>query len=87
VIAEDHPYIQQAAAVTRALGIEPTFSRSSTDSNIPISLGIPAMTIGGGGQGFGAHSLDEWFRHENGALGVQRVMLIVLAQVGVAQTS
>jgi len=87
VIAEDHPYIQQAAAVTRALGIEPTFSRSSTDSNIPISLGIPAMTIGGGGQGFGAHSLDEWFRNENGALGVQRVMLIVLAQVGVAQTS
>ena len=87
VIAEDHPYIQQAAAVTRALGIEPTFSRSSTDSNIPISLGIPAMSIGGGGQGFGAHSLDEWFRNENGALGVQRVMLIVLAQVGVAQTS
>jgi acetylornithine deacetylase/succinyl-diaminopimelate desuccinylase-like protein len=87
VIAEDHPYIQQAAAVTRALGIEPTFSRSSTDSNIPISLGIPAVTIGGGGQGFGAHSLDEWFRNEDGALGVQRVMLIVLAQVGVAQTS
>ncbi len=87
VVAEDHPYVQQAAAVTRALGIEPSFGRSSTDSNIPISLGIPAVTIGGGGQGFGAHSLGEWFRNEDGAIGVQRVMLIVLAQVGVAQAS
>ena len=49
--------------------------------------GTPAVTIGGGGQGFGAHSLDEWFRNEDGALGVQRVMLVVLAQVGLAQTS
>lgn len=87
VVAEDHPYVQQAAAVTRVLGMEPSFSRSSTDSNIPISMDVPAVTIGGGGQGFGAHSLDEWFRNENGAVGVQRVMLIVLAQVGVAQTS
>lgn len=87
VIAEDHPYVQQAAAVTRVLGMDPSFGRSSTDSNIPISMGIPAVTIGGGGQGFGAHSLDEWFRNDNGAVGVQRVMLIVLAQVGVAQAS
>jgi len=86
-VAEDHPYVQQAAAVTRVLGMEPSFGRSSTDSNIPISMDVPAVTIGGGGQGFGAHSLDEWFRNENGAVGVQRVMLIVLAQVGVAQTS
>ncbi len=86
-IAEDDPYVQQAAAVTRVLGMEPTFGRSSTDSNIPISMGIPAITIGGGGQGVGAHSLDEWFRNVDGALGVQRVLLIVLAQVGVTQAS
>ena len=86
-VAVDHPFVEQAAAVTRALGLFPGFGRSSTDSNIPISMGIPAVTIGGGGQGFGAHSLDEWFRNEDGALGVQRVMLVVLAQVGVAQTS
>ncbi len=86
-IAEDDPYVQQAAAVTRAMGLEPTFGRSSTDSNIPISMGIPAITIGGGGQGVGAHSLDEWFRNVDGPLGVQRVLLIVLAQVGVAQMS
>lgn len=86
-IAEDDPFVQQAAAVTRALGMEPSFGRSSTDSNIPISMGIPAITIGGGGQGFGAHSLDEWFRNDNGAVGVQRVLLVVLAEVGVTQVS
>jgi acetylornithine deacetylase/succinyl-diaminopimelate desuccinylase-like protein len=86
-LAEDDPYVQQAAAVTRVLGLEPTFGRSSTDSNIPISLGIPAITIGGGGQGVGAHSLDEWFRNVDGATGVQRVLLILLAQVGVTQVS
>ena len=86
-IAESHAYVQQAAAVTRALGLEPSFGRSSTDANIPISMGIPAITVGGGGQGFGAHSLDEWFRNVNGPRGVQRVLLIALAEVKVARTS
>lgn len=86
-LAEDHPFVQQAAAVTRALGLEPSFGRSSTDANIPISMGIPAITVGGGGQGFGAHSLDEWFRNVDGPRGIQRVLLIALAEVGVAQTS
>jgi acetylornithine deacetylase/succinyl-diaminopimelate desuccinylase-like protein len=86
-IAEDHPFVQQAAAVTRALGLEPSFGRSSTDANIPISMGIPAITTGGGGQGFGAHSLDEWFRNVDGPVGVQRVLLIALAQAGVARAS
>ena len=86
-VAIDHPFVEQTAAVTRSLGLFPGFGRSSTDSNIPISLGIPSVTIGGGGQGFGAHSLDEWFRNEDGAPGVQSVRLVVLAQVGLAQTS
>lgn len=86
-IAIDDPFVEQASAVTRALGLFPGYRRSSTDSNIPISMGIPSVTIGGGGQGFGAHSLDEWFRNDNGHIGVQRVLLVVLAQVGVAQMS
>ena len=86
-LAEDDSYVQQAAAVTRVLGLEPTFRRSSTDSNFPISIGIPAITIGGGGQCFGGHSLGEWFRNVDGATGVQRVMLILLAQAGVTQTN
>lgn len=87
VVAIDHPFVEQAAAVTRAMGLFPGFGRSSTDSNIPISMGIPAITIGGGGQGFGGHSLDEWFRNVDGHIGVQRVLMIVLAQAGVAQMS
>ena len=84
-LALDDPFIQRAAAVTRALGLEPTYRRSSTDANTPISLGIPAITTGGGGQAFGAHSLREWYRNEDGPIGIQRVLLITLAQAGVAQ--
>ena len=86
-ISEDHDFVQTAAAVTRALGLQPRFGRSSTDSNTPISLGIPAITIGGGGEGFGAHSLHEGFRNVAGHVGVQRALLIVLSQVGLARTS
>ena len=63
---------------------EPDLSTSSTDSNIPISLGIPAVTIGGGGIGKGAHSLHEYYINENGHLGVQRVFLIVTAMTELA---
>ncbi len=82
-IPEEHPFVARATAVTRHLGLEPELGRSSTDANIPISLGIPAMTIGGGGESRGAHSLDEWFRNEDGPLGIQRALLILLAQAGV----
>lgn len=87
VTPEDHPFVQRAVAVTEALGGLPSLGRSSTDSNIPISLGIPAITIGGGGIGRGAHSLDEWFINQDGPVGVQRTLLIALSQVGVAPTS
>ena len=86
-VDRDHPFVTQAAAVTEALGLTPRFGRSSTDSNIPISMGIPAITIGGGGEGFGAHSLHEGFRNIDGPLGIQRALLIVLTQVGIARAS
>jgi tripeptide aminopeptidase len=86
-IAEDHPFVQRAMAVTRQLGLEPSLSRGSTDSNIPISLGIPSITIGGGGEGFGAHSPGEWFINRNGTVGIKRALLIVLAHAGIGLTS
>ncbi|MDZ7779858.1 MAG: M20/M25/M40 family metallo-hydrolase [Gemmatimonadota bacterium] len=86
-IPEDDPFVQRAIAVTRHIGAEPRLGRSSTDANTPISMGIPAMTIGGGGVGGGAHSLDEWFVNEDGPLGIQRAMLILLAQAGIPGTS
>ncbi len=54
------PIVETAAASIRAAGGRPTYSWSSTDSNIPISLGIPAITIDSGGRGGRAHALDEW---------------------------
>jgi di/tripeptidase len=52
--------VRTTAAAVRALGYTPELGASSTDSNIPISLGIPAVTIGSGGTGGRAHALDEW---------------------------
>ncbi|HEY0646825.1 M20/M25/M40 family metallo-hydrolase [Phenylobacterium sp.] len=57
---EDAEIVQMTAAAVRAAGYEPVLGASSTDSNVPISLGIPAVTIGSGGQGGRAHALDEW---------------------------
>ena len=79
---EGHPFIRRAIAATEALGHDAALRRSSTDSNVPISLGIPAVTIGGGGVGVGAHALHEYYINENGPAGIQRVLLIVLAQAG-----
>ena len=76
-----------AVAATELFGLQPTLRRSSTDSNIPISLGIPAITIGGGGSGGGGHSPGEWFINENGPRGIQRALLILVAQAGLAPIS
>lgn len=75
----DEEIVQKAAAITREMGEEPSISTSSTDSNIPISMGIPAITIGGGGEGGAAHSLDEWFLNTDGYRGIQRAFLIITA--------
>jgi hypothetical protein len=50
-------------------------------------MGIPAFTIGGGGVGSGAHSLDEYYVNQNGPRGIQRALLILLAQAGIVQIS
>ena len=86
-VPEDTPLVQRAIAVTRLLGLEPRLGRGSTDSNIPISLGIPAITIGGGGVGGEGHSLHEYYINRNGPLGIQRALLILLAQAGLAVAS
>jgi acetylornithine deacetylase/succinyl-diaminopimelate desuccinylase-like protein len=79
----DAPIVRVAMAVDSSLGIRTRLNAGSTDSNIPISLGIPAITIGGGGQGRGAHSPDESFDSTDSYLGTQRVLLIILGIVGV----
>ncbi|MEX0722470.1 MAG: M20/M25/M40 family metallo-hydrolase [Gracilimonas sp.] len=83
-ISPDEPFIQRAMAVSNYFDKEPTLSRSSTDSNVSISMGIPSMTIGGGGSSDGSHSLDEWWYNEDGYQGVQRAFMILVAEAGLA---
>ncbi|NNM35243.1 MAG: peptidase dimerization domain-containing protein, partial [Gemmatimonadetes bacterium] len=81
-IADDHPLVLRAMAATRVFGAEPSLSRSSTDSNIPISLGIPAVTIGRGGVGDHNHSLNEWWINRDGHLAIQQALLLLVAEAG-----
>lgn len=83
-VSTTEPLVQRAMAAVESFGLEPSLGRSSTDSNIPIAAGIPAVTIGGGGAGGGAHSLDEWWLNEDGHVAIQRTLLLVLAQAGLA---
>jgi len=80
--AADIIQITQAAA--RALGFEPTYEASSTDSNVPMSLGIPAVTLGSGGAAGRAHALDEWVDVEKAetlkGMQVGLVTLLALAE-------
>jgi len=78
------PLIQRAAIASVLMGFTPTYSLSSTDSNIPISLGIPAITVGRGGTGGAAHSLNEWWVDDNAFVAIQWSLLIVLAEAGIA---
>jgi tripeptide aminopeptidase len=68
-----------AASVTRALGHPVTLGNSSTDANVPMALGIPAVTIGGGGRGQGAHSLEEEFDTRGSVDGTRRALLLTVA--------
>ncbi len=81
-IPEDHPFIQRALAATEAMGGIASLRRSSTDSNTPIALGVPSITIGGGGAGGNSHSLAEFFVNRNGPVGIQRALLILVAEAG-----
>ena len=76
--------VQAATAAIRATGLQPVFGWSSTDANLPMSLGIPAITIDTGIQGDRAHAPDEWIDVERRRVvsGLQRVLLIVLSVAG-----
>ncbi len=77
----DSPIVQLTTEVYRAFEIEPSYNRSSTDANIPISLGIPAITIDRGGIGGRSHSLDEWVdvSQPETVKGIQVVLTTILA--------
>jgi tripeptide aminopeptidase len=71
-----------ALAATTALGAKAELAASSTDANVPMALGIPAITVGAGGEGGGVHTPGEWYSNRGGPLGVERVLLLVAAVAG-----
>lgn len=78
------PIVQSAAAAIRAFGLTPAFTISSTDANVPMSMGIPAITIGRGGPGGRVHSPDEWADVDPAAnaRNVQVALAILLSVAG-----
>ncbi len=75
---EEASLVSAACRATRLLGVDPAFSSSSTDANVPMSLGIPAITLGGGGRAGGIHTLDEWYSNWKGPEGILRAFLTIL---------
>jgi acetylornithine deacetylase/succinyl-diaminopimelate desuccinylase-like protein len=81
----DHPLVLAAMEATRLIGRNPELAIASTDANIPISLGIPAVAIGAGGRGGDAHTAGEWFDNVEGTLGLGRALGVVVQAAGLRQ--
>lgn len=79
------PLIQRAVAAANYFNARTSFGTSSTDSNIPISMGIPGITIGRGGRGGGGHSLNEWWLNRDGHRAIQYALIILLAEAGLSK--
>jgi tripeptide aminopeptidase len=84
IVSMDSPMVQatQRTVASIARGPKVTFAGSSTDSNIAMSLGIPAVTIGGGGEGGNWHSRNEWYKPVDAWMGPQNALLTVLMLSG-----
>lgn len=81
-VAEDAPLVQRAVAATEAFGVEPRLAISSTNANIPIAMGIPAVTLGRGGDGGEGHAPGEWWRNEDGTRAIKRALVVLLVEAG-----
>jgi tripeptide aminopeptidase len=74
-LREGSPILEYLLAVDAHLGIRHSLDCSSTDANIPLSMGLPAVSIGAGGLGGGAHTTAEWFQPDGRELGLRRILL------------
>jgi tripeptide aminopeptidase len=84
-LAADSALLAALRAADDFVGNQSRIERSSTDANIPLSLGIEAISIGAGGNGGGAHSLQEWYDSAGREAGLKRALLTVLGISGVAE--
>ncbi len=80
-LAEDSPLLAALRAVDRHLGLRTDLRLGSTDANIPLSLGVSALSMGAGGEGGAAHTLHEWYSPKDRELGLKRVLLLTLAML------
>ena len=76
------PLVQHAVAATRAIGLTPRLDESSSDANVAIAHGVPAVTVGRGGISGNGHSPDEWWLNSNGTRGIRHVLYLLLAEAG-----
>ncbi len=76
-LASDHPLVQAAELATRALGKVPEYAVSSTDANVPLAQGVPAIAIGAGGKSADTHTENEWFEDTDGEAGALRLLAII----------
>jgi len=86
-LADDAPILNILRAVDAHLAIRAQVDCASTDANIPLSMGIPAVAIGAGGQGGGAHTPGEWYSAEGRDLGLRRILLALHLLLGQSRTA
>ncbi len=77
-LSDDSRLLEALHAVDRHLGIRTEQRVASTDANIPLSLGIPALSIGAGGDGGGIHTRGEWYDASGRELALKRILLLLL---------
>jgi acetylornithine deacetylase/succinyl-diaminopimelate desuccinylase-like protein len=84
-LASDSPLLAALRAADEVIGNQSRIERSSTDANIPLAIGIDAISIGAGGNGGGAHSLQEWYDPAGREVGLKRALLTVLGISGIGE--
>ncbi|MGB6191892.1 MAG: peptidase dimerization domain-containing protein, partial [Terracidiphilus sp.] len=78
-LPSDSPLLETLRSVDRHLGLRTDLRLGSTDANIPIARGVPALSVGAGGEGGGAHTVSEWYSDKDRELGLRRILLLTLA--------
>jgi tripeptide aminopeptidase len=78
-LAEESPLLHTIQAVDAYLNIRSRVDCASTDANVPLSMGLPAVSIGAGGQGGRAHTNQEWYQPDGRELGLRRILLVLAA--------
>ena len=78
-LSDQAPLLRTVQAVDAYLQIRSRIDCASTDANVPLSMGLPAISIGAGGQGGGAHTSQEWYQPDHREVGLRRILLVLAA--------